>query len=61
LLQIAPSARLLVWFLVGWVLVVYVKVPTIGVAVIGALIALIYYWFFSQLETQTTQPKEVEA
>jgi PTS system mannose-specific IIC component len=61
LLQIAPSARLLVWFILGWVLVVYLKVPTVGVAVIGALVALIYYWFFSRMDTETTQPQEVEA
>jgi len=61
LLQIAPSARLLVWFLLGWVLVVYLKVPTVGVAVIGVLVALIYYWFFSRLETETDQPQKVEA
>jgi len=61
LLQIAPSARLLVWFILGWVLVVYLKVPTVGVAVIGALVALIYYWFFSRMDTETTQPQEVAA
>jgi mannose/fructose/N-acetylgalactosamine-specific phosphotransferase system component IIC len=61
LLQIAPSARLLVWFLLGWVLVVYLKVPTVGVAVIGVLVALIYYWFFSRLETEPDQPQKVEA
>lgn len=52
LLQIAPSARLIVWFLLGWVLVVYLKVPTVGVAVIGALVAIIYYWFFSRMDTE---------
>jgi len=61
LLQIAPSARLLVWFLLGWVLVVYLKVPTVGVAVIGVLVALIYYWFFSRMEIETTQPQQAEA
>ena len=54
LLQIAPSARLMVWFLIGWILVVYFKIPTVGVAVVGALIAIIYYWFFSRIDTETT-------
>src|SRR6266699_3234479 len=61
LLQIAPSARLLIWFLLGWVLVVYLKVPTVGVAVIGVLVALMYYWYFSRLETEPTQPQKAEA
>jgi PTS system mannose-specific IIC component len=61
LLQIAPSARLLVWFLLGWVLVVFLKVPTVGVAVIGVLVALIYYWYFSRMETEPTQPQKAEA
>src|SRR6266581_2724719 len=60
LLQIAPSARLLVWFLLGWVLVVFLKVPTVGVAVIGVLVALIYYWYFSRMETEPTQPQKAE-
>jgi mannose/fructose/N-acetylgalactosamine-specific phosphotransferase system component IIC len=34
------------------------KVPTVGVAVIGALVALIYYWYFSRLDTETTQEAE---
>lgn len=58
LLQIAPSARLLVWFLIGWVMVGYLKVPTVGVAVIGVLIAIIYYWFFSRMDTEPTQPAQ---
>jgi len=53
LLQIVPSAKMLIWFLFGWVLVVYLKVPTVGVAVIGALVAIAYYLYFSRLETET--------
>lgn len=60
LLQLAPSARLLVWFLIGWVLFVYLKVPTVGIAVIGVLIALIYYWFFSRMDTESTQVQKAE-
>ncbi len=59
LLQIAPSARLIVWFLLGWVMVVYLKVPTVGVAVIGALVAIIYYWFFSRMETENVEARNV--
>jgi PTS system mannose-specific IIC component len=61
LLQIAPSARLLVWFILGWVLFTYLKVPTVGVAVIGAIVALIYYWYFSRVDTETPQSQEAEA
>src|SRR5260370_12658242 len=49
LLQIAPAARLLIWFFLGWVLVVYLKVPTVGVAVIGTLAAIIDYRNVSRL------------
>ena len=59
--MVCPSARLLVWFLLGWVLVVYLKVPIVGVAVIGVIVALIYYWYFSRIETETVQPQQVEA
>jgi mannose/fructose/N-acetylgalactosamine-specific phosphotransferase system component IIC len=41
------------------VLVVYLKVPTVGVAVIGALVAIIYYMYFSRLETEA--PGKAEA
>ncbi len=50
LFQIAPAPRMLIWFLLGWVLVAYLKVPTVGVAVFGALIAIAYYLYFSRLE-----------
>lgn len=61
LLQIAPSARLFVWFILGWILVGYAKMPTVGVAVFGVIIALIYYWFFSRIETETTPTQKTEA
>ena len=55
LLQIAPSASLLVWFLIGWVVVVYSNghIPIVGAAVIGALLAVLYYMYFSRADTQT--------
>jgi len=55
LLQIAPSAPLLVWFLVGWVVVVYSNghIPIVGAAVIGALLAVLYYMYFSRADMQT--------
>jgi len=59
LLQIAPAARLLIWFFLGWVLVVYLKVPTVGVAVIGTLAAIIYYRYFSRLDTENTEAQNV--
>jgi PTS system mannose-specific IIC component len=59
LLQIAPAARLLIWFLLGWVLVVYLKVPTVGVAVIGTLAAIIYYRYFSRLDIEKTEAQNV--
>jgi PTS system mannose-specific IIC component len=50
LLQIAPNATLLVWFLIGWVLVVYGHVPLVGAAVVGAILAVVYYMYFSKVE-----------
>lgn len=61
LLQIAPAARLFVWFMLGWVLVVYFKVPTVGVAVIGVLVALIYYRFFSRMDIEADTVQRAEA
>ena len=52
LFQIATTNVMLVWFLLGWVLVAFLKVPTVGIAVIGALIAVIYYQFFSKTEVE---------
>jgi len=57
LLQIAPNARLLIWFLLGWVLIVYGKIPLVGVAVVGALLAVLYYMYFSRIETEPTAPE----
>lgn len=55
LLQIAPNARLLVWFLLGWVLIVYGKIPLVGVAVAGALLAVLYYMYFSKAEVEAAE------
>lgn len=52
LFQIAPVPRMLIWFLLGWVMVAYLKVPTVGVAVFGALIAIFYYLYFSRVEAE---------
>ncbi len=50
LLQITPSTSMLVWLLVGWVAVAFLKVPVVGVAVMGALVAILYYQYFSRIE-----------
>jgi len=50
ILQIAPAAKQITWFLIGWVLATYLGVPTVGIAVVGALIAVIYYLFLYQRE-----------
>ncbi len=52
LFQIATTNMMLVWFLLGWVLVAFLKMPTVGIAVVGALIAVIYYQFFSKTEAE---------
>jgi len=52
LFQIATTNIMLVWFLLGWVLVAFLKVPTVGIAVLGALAAVIYYQFFSKIEAE---------
>jgi PTS system mannose-specific IIC component len=54
LLQIAPNATLLVWFLIGWVLVVYGHVPLVGAAVVGAILAVVYYMYFSKVEAMSS-------
>jgi mannose PTS system EIIC component len=50
ILQIAPVPRQLMWFAVGWVLFVYLGVPVVGIAVIGGLVAIIYYRFLYEQE-----------
>jgi PTS system mannose-specific IIC component len=50
ILQIAPAAKQIVWFLIGWVLATYLGIPTVGIAVIGALIAVIYFLFLYERE-----------
>ena len=52
LLQITSSYRMLVWFVLGWALVIYLKVPVVGVAVFGVFLAVIYYLYFSRLEEE---------
>jgi PTS system mannose-specific IIC component len=52
LFQIATANIMLVWFILGWVLVSFMNVSTVGIAVLGALIAVIYYQFFSNTETE---------
>jgi PTS system mannose-specific IIC component len=54
LLQIAQGWRMLVWFLAGWVLATFLKVPTVGIAVIGALAAVIYYRYFSRVDAEAS-------
>ncbi len=50
LLQIAPSASMLIWFLLGWVAFAILKVPIVGVAVVGVILAIIYYQYLSRVE-----------
>jgi PTS system mannose-specific IIC component len=50
LLQIAPSASLLVWFLLGWILIFYGGLSVVAVAVIGVVLAVLYYMYFSRIE-----------
>jgi PTS system mannose-specific IIC component len=52
ILQIAPAAKQIIWFLIGWVVAMYLGVPTVGIAVIGGLIAVIYYFFLYQREEE---------
>jgi PTS system mannose-specific IIC component len=55
ILQIAPAFRQIIWFLIGWVLVAYLKVPTVGIAVLGVLVAIIYYRYLYPQEEATAE------
>lgn len=50
LLQLVTTNRLLVWFVLGFAAVAFLKISLVAVAVFGAIAALIYYQFFSQLD-----------
>jgi PTS system mannose-specific IIC component len=50
LLQIAPSASMLVWFLLGWVLIFYGHLSVVAVAVVGLVLTVLYYLYFSRVE-----------
>jgi len=52
LFQIATTNRMLVWFVLGWVFVSFLKLPAVGIAVIGGIIAAVYYQFFSKMEAE---------
>jgi len=41
---------MLIWFLLGWALVVYLNLSIVAVAVFGAILAIVYYLYFSRLE-----------
>jgi mannose/fructose/N-acetylgalactosamine-specific phosphotransferase system component IIC len=43
---------MLVWFVLGWALVIYLKVPVVGVAVFGIFFAVIYYLYFARMEQE---------
>ena len=55
LLQITPSTSMLVWFLLGWVAVAVLHVPLVSAAVIGAVIAVIYYQYLSRIGAETRE------
>jgi PTS system mannose-specific IIC component len=55
MLQIAPNFRMVIWFLLGWVLVAFLKLPTVGIAVLGALLAVVYYLYFSRVEAEAAE------
>ncbi len=50
LAQLTPSATMIIWFLLGWAAVAFLKIPVTGLAVFGALLAVIYYLYFSRIE-----------
>jgi PTS system mannose-specific IIC component len=53
--QIAPSWRHVVWFIIGWVIAVYLGIPPVGIAVVGALIAIIYYFYMYPVEARQAE------
>lgn len=53
--QIAPSWRQVVWFVMGWVIAVYFGISPVGIAVIGALIAFVYYFYMYPVEARQAE------
>jgi PTS system mannose-specific IIC component len=49
LFQITRSPRMLIWFLLGFSLVAYLKLSVVAVAVFGAILAVVYYLYFSKI------------
>jgi PTS system mannose-specific IIC component len=52
--QITPGVKQIIWFLIGWILVVYFGLSIVATAAVGALIAVIYYFYLYQAEEQQT-------
>ncbi len=50
--QLASTNRMLVWFILGWSLVAYLKFNSVSVAVFGGILAVIYYLYFYRIEAQ---------
>ncbi|MCD4671065.1 MAG: PTS sugar transporter subunit IIC [Anaerolineaceae bacterium] len=51
--QIAPDSKMILWLLIGWALVSLFKLPIVGVAVVGAMIAAIYFMFLADRDQVT--------
>lgn len=55
LLRFLPTKRFIAYLLIGFFLAAYIKVPMLGVAIIGAAMAIIYYKQSETKEATTTQ------
>lgn len=55
LLQITPTNRMLIWFILGFALVGYLKISVVAVAVFGVILAIVYFMYFSKLEEIGTE------
>ncbi len=43
------------WFIIGWVIAAYLGIPPVGIAVVGALIAVIYYFYMYPVEARQAE------
>jgi mannose PTS system EIIC component len=50
MVQITSTTRMLMWFVLGWAMVVYLKLNPVSVAIFGGIIAIVFFLYFSKTE-----------
>jgi mannose/fructose/N-acetylgalactosamine-specific phosphotransferase system component IIC len=52
MVQITSTTKMLMWFVLGWGMVVFLQLNPVSVAIFGGIIAIVFFLYFSKTELE---------